>query len=193
MPGVIRLAAANWGLDGTGVRVVLPVPYAARCAILAEGWIDGRAASAGTEDSTPVAFVMLGSVAFARVEAQSGGHIVVTADRPPETCRVAFQPTGMRNAYAPFLPVTARATGNPPEPYLGRLASECLDALGDTTPDRAIALLGEMLLTARGSAETQEAVLGVLRHAARRPLWRSTAFGALTAALLEEEAHSAWP
>ncbi len=193
MPGVIRLAAPDWSLDGTGVRVLLPVPYTSRCAVLAEGWTDGRGASAMVEDSAPVAFVMLGPIAFAWLSAEAGTRILLQADRAPETCRITFQPTGARSALAPFLPGSARSTADEAQTDLERLAAECREALDAPTPDRAIAVLAEMLLIARGAAETHEAILGVFRHAARRPLWRSTAFGALTAALMEEEAHSAWP
>lgn len=192
MPGVIRLSARDWSLDGTGVRVLLPVPYAARCAVIAEGWTAGCGASFRVEDSTPISFVMLGPVAFAWAAADAGTCILLQADRPPGNCRVTFQPAGARSALAPFVPRSVRSAGHPAATDLERLATACKEALDEPMPDRAIAVLAEMLLIARDAKETHDAILAVYRHAAQRPLWRSTAFGALTAALMEEEARSAW-
>ncbi|MBP0465348.1 hypothetical protein J5Y09_15590 [Roseomonas sp. PWR1] len=193
MRGVIRLSAADWLGTDDGVRASLPVPRAARCAVLAEGWAEPGAASLVAGAGAPVAFLPLGAAAFAWCAADGGDAITLHAPAPPARCRVAFHPSGIAATFAAALPralatTTARsAQGSAPH------AESLAEALGRAEPDAALAILADMLIAAREAPETIAAARALLRHAARHPLWRGPALGALPAALMEEEARSAWP
>lgn len=193
MRGVIRVSATDWQAGAEGVSATLPVPCAARCAVLAEGWAEAGAASLVPGARAPIAFVPLGAAAFAWCASDGGETIALHAPAPPARCRVAFQPAGIAATFATALPraVVAAGAGAAPDPppYAESLAA----ALERPEPDAALAVLADMLLTARDAPETMAAARALLRHAARHPLWRGPALGAIPAALMEEEARSAWP
>lgn len=193
MRGVIRLSPADWRQGAGGVRAAIAVPFAARCAVRAEGWADPALARLVPARGAPVPFAPAGEAAFAWVEVEAGEMVALDAPTVPRACHLAFHPAGGRSALAHALPRAVAAAPAAAPQDLAAVAASLEDALERPEPDTALAILAAMLIAARGAPETEAAARAVLRQAARRPLWRSPAFGALAAALAEEEARSAWP
>ncbi|WP_198378572.1 hypothetical protein, partial [Neoroseomonas rubea] len=105
-----------------------------------------------------------------------------------------FQPAGIAATFATALPRAVVAAGAGAAPDDAAAYAESLaEALERPEPDAALAVLADMLLAVRDAPETMAAARALLRHAARHPLWRGPALGAIPAALMEEEARSAWP
>jgi hypothetical protein len=194
MRGVMRLSAADWQEAGAeGVSATLPLPRGARCAVLAEGWAEPAAASLVAGAGAPVAFLPLGAAAFAWCAADGGEAIILHAPAPPTRCRVAFHPSGGVGAFAAALPRAVATAAARVAPGDAPPAESLAEALARPEPDAALAILADMLIAARDAPETVAAARTLLSHAARHPLWRGPALGALPAALMEEEARSAWP
>ncbi len=168
---------------GGGVRGTLLLPTAGTVTVTAEGWDDPAAAHLLPGGR---AFVPIADAAFIAVEAEAGEVLTFAAPSAPRRSHAAFHPRAVASpSLALLAPRAIRAPARRPAYDLAAARARIEAALAAQAHDTALGVTAEMLLAARGAAETRAAVAVVLAHCARYPLARTPALGAFVAALTE--------
>jgi len=175
--------------------------FAALASAPAPGWVvarlEGSPAYAGGTlrvGGAAAPFVELAGVIFAAAYAAAPAAAVPVAiilPARPARCLVGTVAAGGPSAIlAADWPEAIARPAPTAAPDLAPLAARVEAGLARHDLDAALAALAEMLLLARGAAETQAAARAILTFLMRHPLCRSPRLGALAAALTEDRA---WP
>lgn len=186
MTRVLVLPAEAWAPEPAGGQAAgFAAPAAGRLVVWAEG-IAAEGACLIPQDGVPWPLRQLGATAFASGAATAGQGFRLLAAAVPARCLVLALPeAGPSPTLDAFLPrAVARPAAHPPtDPAAARAWMEAALAAQDL--DGALAALGDMLLRARGTPDTDAALVAFFAHLARHPLCRGAGLGALVAAITE--------